>query len=98
MPLNKSWHDYNKSLIEHGRVLIDVSFLKSSNKEIKNMNIRMVEAPFQYSDSYVQFLAKVHFFLISLPQRKSLSFFETAQMYCYNFPRRVGYKPYHLIS
>ena len=57
MPLNKSWHDYNESLIERGRVLIDVSFIKSSNKEIKNMNIDKVGAPFQYSDSYVQFLA-----------------------------------------
>jgi hypothetical protein len=57
MPLNKSWHDYNESLIERGRVLIDVSFLKSSNKEIKEMNIGKVGAPFQYSDSYVQFLA-----------------------------------------
>ena len=57
MPLNKSWHDYNESLIERGRVLIDVSFLKSSNKEIKKMNIGKVGAPFQYFDSYVQFLA-----------------------------------------
>jgi hypothetical protein len=57
MPSNKSWHDYNESLIERGRVLIDVSFLKSSNKEIKKMNIGKVGAPFQYSDSYVQFLA-----------------------------------------
>ena len=57
MPLNKSWHDYNESLIERGRVLIDVSFLKSSNKEIKKMNIGKVGAPFQYSDSYIQFLA-----------------------------------------
>ncbi len=57
MPLNKSWHDYNESLIERGRVLIDVSFIKSSNKEIKKMNIDKVGAPFQYPDSYVQFLA-----------------------------------------
>ena len=57
MPLNKSWHDYNESLIERGRVLIDVSFIKSSNKEIKKMNNGKVGAPFQYSDSYVQFLA-----------------------------------------
>jgi hypothetical protein len=28
MPLNKSWHDYNESLIERGRVLMDVGFLK----------------------------------------------------------------------
>ena len=54
MPLNKSWHDYNESLIERGRVLIDVSFLKSSNTEIKKMNNGKVGAPFQYSDSYVQ--------------------------------------------
>ena len=57
MPLNKSWHDYNESLIERGRVLIDLSFLKASNKEIKKMNNGKVGAPFQYSDSYVQFLA-----------------------------------------
>ena len=37
--------------------MIDVSFLKSSNKEIKKMNTGKVGAPFQYSDSYVQFLA-----------------------------------------
>lgn len=57
MPLNKSWHDYSESLIERGRVLIDVSFLKSSNEEIKKMNKGKVGAPFQHSDSYVQFLA-----------------------------------------
>jgi hypothetical protein len=54
-PLNKGWHDYNESLIERGRDLIDVSFLKAYNKEIKKMNNGKVGAPFQYSDSYVQF-------------------------------------------
>jgi hypothetical protein len=29
MPINKSWHDYNESLIEQGRILIDIGFLKS---------------------------------------------------------------------
>jgi len=56
MSLNKSWHDYSESLIERGRILIDVSFLKSS-KEIKKMNKGKVGAPYQYSDSYVEFLA-----------------------------------------
>jgi hypothetical protein len=47
MPGSKSsWHDYNKSLVERGRVLIDISFLKSSNREIKNMNEGKVGAPF----------------------------------------------------
>ncbi len=44
MPANKSWHDYNEYLIERGRVLIDLDFIRSSNKEIKNMNKDKVEA------------------------------------------------------
>jgi Transposase DDE domain len=57
MPLNKSWHDYNESLIERGRILMDISFLRSSNKEILKMNQGKVGAPFEYSRTYIQFLA-----------------------------------------
>lgn len=57
MPLNKSWHDYNESLIERGRILMDISFLKSTKREIKNMNKGKVGAPFEYSRTYIQFLA-----------------------------------------
>ena len=57
MPLNKSWHDYNESLIERGRILMDISFLGSAKKEIKNMNKGKVGAPFEYSSNYIQFLA-----------------------------------------
>ena len=46
MPLSKSWHEYNESLIERGRILMDISFLGSSNREIKNMNKGKVGAPF----------------------------------------------------
>jgi hypothetical protein len=52
-----SWHDYNESLIERGRVLIDTGFLKSANAEIKKMNECKIGAPFQYPASYIQFLA-----------------------------------------
>jgi hypothetical protein len=41
-----SWHDYNESLVERGHVLIDISFLKSSTREIKNMNGGKSGAPF----------------------------------------------------
>jgi hypothetical protein len=33
MPLNKSWHEYNESLIERGRILMDISFPRSSNRD-----------------------------------------------------------------
>lgn len=57
MSANKSWHDYNESLVERGRVLIDVSFLKSANDEIKKMNKGKIGAPFQYPHSYIEFVA-----------------------------------------
>ena len=57
MPLNKSWHDYDESLIERGRVLMDIGFLRSWNKEIKKINQGKVGAPFEYSHSYIHFLA-----------------------------------------
>ena len=57
MPLNKSWHEYNESLIERGRILMDIGFLRSSNREIKNMNKGKVGAPFEYPRTYIQFLA-----------------------------------------
>lgn len=53
MPLNKSWHDCNESLIECGYILIDIVFLRSEKK----MNQDMVAAPFEYSDTYIEFLA-----------------------------------------
>ena len=46
MPANKSWHDYNESLIERGRVLIDLDFIKSTTR-FKNMNKNKVGAPFR---------------------------------------------------
>jgi Transposase DDE domain len=57
MPLNKSWHEYNESLIERGRILMDIGFLRSSKREIKNMNKDKVGAPFEHSHTYIQFLA-----------------------------------------
>jgi hypothetical protein len=45
MPASKSlWHDYNESLVDGSRVLIDISFLKSSEKS-KIMNEGKVRAP-----------------------------------------------------
>jgi hypothetical protein len=57
MPPNKSWHECNESLIERGRILMDISFLGSDKNEIKNMNKGKVGAPFEYSYTYIQFLA-----------------------------------------
>ena len=53
----KSWYDYNESLIERGRVLIDVGFLISTNIEIQKINQGKVGVHSNASHSYIHFLA-----------------------------------------
>lgn len=48
---------YNESLLEGGRILMDIGFINSHKRELKNMNYKKVGRPFLYSDSYIQFLA-----------------------------------------
>ncbi|MBV9176983.1 MAG: hypothetical protein JO297_08085 [Nitrososphaeraceae archaeon] len=86
MPLNKSWHDYyNESLIERGRILMDIiSFLGSSKRGIKAMNKKgKLGAPFEYSRTYIQFLAflKVGFKIFYRPVQGH-------QFYCSMIHRR----------
>ena len=46
MPASKSlWHEYNESLVDGSRVLIDISFLKSQIEKSKIMNEGKVGAP-----------------------------------------------------
>jgi Transposase DDE domain len=54
---NRNWSAYNESLIERGRILIDIGFIKSYKRELAMMNNKKVGRPFLYPHSYVQFLA-----------------------------------------
>lgn len=54
---NRNWSTYNESLIERGRILIDIGFIKSYKRELAKMNNKKVGRPFLYPHSYVQFLA-----------------------------------------
>ena len=53
----RNWSAYNESLIERGHILMDIGFIKSQRRELKNMNDKKVGRPFLYPESYVQFLA-----------------------------------------
>jgi hypothetical protein len=57
MPHNKSWHEYNDSLIQSGRIFLDISFPGSPNREIKNMNKGKIGSLFEYSRTCIRFLA-----------------------------------------
>jgi len=57
MPLGLSWHDYNESLVERGRIIFDLGFADSWKKELKSMNKRKVGRPFDFPDAYIEFLS-----------------------------------------
>ncbi len=57
MPLGMSWHDYNDSLVERGRIIFDLGFASSWKKELKSMNKHKVGRRFEFPDSYIEFLS-----------------------------------------
>lgn len=56
MPHGMSWNDYNESLVERGRILFDLGFAENWKKELKLMNKSKVGRPFDFPDSYIEFL------------------------------------------
>ncbi len=57
MPLGLSWHDYNESLVERGRIIFDLGFADSWAKELKSMNKSKLGRPYEFPDSYIEFLS-----------------------------------------
>ena len=63
MPRGMSWHDYNDSLVERGRVLFDLGFGRHWNDELEGMNSEKRGRPYEFPDSYIEFLS---FFRVGL--------------------------------
>jgi hypothetical protein len=57
MPHGMSWHDYNDYPVERGRILFGLGFASSWKKDLKEMNKDKVGRPFNFPDSYIEFLA-----------------------------------------
>ena len=58
-----SWHDYNDSLVERGRVLFDLGFAADWSGELEGMNAEKKGRPYEFPDSYIEFLS---FFKVGL--------------------------------
>jgi hypothetical protein len=63
MPRGMSWHDYNESLVERGRVLFDLGFAADWSRELEGMNEEKKGRPYEFPDSYIEFLS---FFKVGL--------------------------------
>jgi hypothetical protein len=56
---NRDWCDYTTKQIKKGEWFSDFSFLKSFNKELSVMNKNKVGKPYEYSNSFIEFEAKL---------------------------------------
>ena len=52
-----SWHDYNDSLVERGRILFDLGFARNWRRELDGMNSDKRGRPYEFPDSYIEFLS-----------------------------------------
>src|SRR3989344_7736937 len=55
----RDWVIYNKKLIKRGTWFFDFSFLESVGEELVEMNKNKVGRPYQYSNSFIEFEAKL---------------------------------------
>ena len=55
----RDWVEYNAKLIKRGEWFFDFSFLESVGEELKEMNKNKVGKPYKYSNSFIEFEAKL---------------------------------------
>lgn len=56
---NRDWISYNEKMIKKGEWFFDFSFLESIQEEIGEMNKNKVGKPYKYSNSFIEFEAKL---------------------------------------
>jgi hypothetical protein len=77
---NRSWSEYNESLVRRGEVLLDFDLLDEWNAELKRMNSHKEGAPFRYPEAFMTLLAYLHV-LFHLPYRQEEGFVRSLSKY-----------------
>src|SRR3989338_2272179 len=55
----RNWTEYNSRLTKRGEWFFDFSFLDNMAQELRNMNKNKVGRPYQYTESFIEFEAKL---------------------------------------
>jgi len=57
-----NWKEYNEELVKRGEILFSVEFIENWKGELKEMNEEKRGRPYEYPDSYMQFLAAIRYY------------------------------------
>jgi len=60
MEWKRNWKGYNEELVKRGEIFISIDFIKNWKKELEKMNKNKKGRPYQYSESFMKFLAFLH--------------------------------------
>ncbi len=58
-----NWKEYNEKLVKRGEILFSTEFIENWKKELEEMNERKRGHPYEYPNSYMQFLVSIRFLL-----------------------------------
>lgn len=57
------WQEYNDELVRRGTFFFQIDFLKREQRELKQMNKNKVGKPYSFSNSFIEFQARLHSWL-----------------------------------
>ncbi len=57
-----NWKEYNEKLVKRGEILFSTEFIENWKKELNSMNERKRGHPYEYPDSFMQFLASIRYY------------------------------------
>ena len=58
-----NWQEYNDELVRRGTFFFQISFLEKEIRELERMNTNKVGRPYEYSNSFIEFQARLHSWL-----------------------------------
>ena len=71
--MQRNWKEYNEKLVRRGELYISLDFLESWDEELEKMNTRKVGRPYQYPQTFMQFLAFLHAAFLTFRQNRGFS-------------------------
>jgi hypothetical protein len=77
-----NWKEYNEKLVKRGEILFSTEFIENWKKELNSMNEKKRGHPYEYPNSYMQFLISIRYYC-HLDYR-------TLEGFCRNLSRILG--------
>lgn len=59
----RDWKEYNERLVKRGEMYLSLDFLGSWAKDLEDMNVSKVGAPYEYPEPFMTFLGFIHIML-----------------------------------